>query len=167
MQSKRREGESGIHYFFRNVSYAAFSACVAEAVTIPFDTAKVRLQVQKVPAGATPKYHGFLNTMKLIGAEEGVSALWGGLTAGLQRQVIFAGLRVGLYVPIRDAITGPLEPGQFPSVLQKIATAFTTGFIAITVANPTDLVKVKLQAQGAKRFMGEPDQYKGSVDCYR
>jgi len=62
--------------------------------------------------------------------------------------VVFAGLRIGLYVPIRDAITGPLEEGQFPSLMQKIATAMVTGTIAISVANPTDLVKIKMQAQG-------------------
>jgi len=101
-----------------------------------------------------------------VAAEEGPLALWGGLSAGLQRQVIFAGLRVGLYVPIRDFITGPLEEGQFPSLFQKILTAFTTGFIAITVANPTDLVKVKLQGQGVGKIQGIPPRYKGSIDCY-
>lgn len=167
MQNRAREGESATHLFFRNMSYAAFAACVAEATTIPFDTAKVRLQVQEIPKDGTMKYSSFLNTVKLVHAEEGIQALWGGTTAGLQRQVIFAGLRVGLYVPIRDTITGPLKEGQYPSVFQKVATAFTTGFIAITVANPTDLVKVKLQAQGATRYLGGPDKYKGLVDCYR
>ena len=42
-------------------------------------------------------------------------------------------------------ITGPLEPGQYPSLLQKILTSFATGTIGISVANPTDLVKIKLQ----------------------
>lgn len=43
MQSKKREGESDIGFFFKNVAAAAFSACFAEVVTIPMDTAKVRL----------------------------------------------------------------------------------------------------------------------------
>jgi len=63
---------------------------------------------------------------------------------GLQRQVLFAGLRVGLYIPVRNMITGPLPEGQYPSLLQKIATAMATGTIAISVANPTDLVKIKM-----------------------
>jgi solute carrier family 25 uncoupling protein 8/9 len=83
--------------------------------------------------------------MKTVGAEEGVKGLYGGLAAGLQRQTVFAGLRVGLYLPVRNMITGPLEEGQFPSLLQKIVTAMITGTIAISVANPTDLVKVKMQ----------------------
>jgi len=49
-----------------------------------------------------------------------------------------------MYVPIRDAITGPLPEGVNPSLLQKIGAAMVTGTIAISVANPTDLVKIKL-----------------------
>lgn len=71
-----------------------------------------------------------------------------------------------MYVPIRDAITGPLEEGQFPSLLQKIATGIVTGALAITVANPTDLVKIKMQAQGASSSLGIPKQYNGCMDCY-
>jgi len=39
-----------------------------------------------------------------------------------------------------------------------------TGGIAISVANPTDVVKVRLQAQGRLPLAERP--YKGSVDCY-
>ena len=57
---------------------------------------------------------------------------------------MFAGLRVGLYVPVRDMVTGPLPEGVNPSLLQKIVAAAITGTIAISVANPTDLVKIKM-----------------------
>lgn len=57
---------------------------------------------------------------------------------------MYAGLRMGLYVPVRNMVTGELPPGQYPSIGQKIASAMCTGTIAITVANPTDLVKIKL-----------------------
>ena len=63
-------------------------------------------------------------------------------------------------------ITGPLEEGQFPSLMQKIATAMISGTLAITVANPTDLVKVKMQAQGAGKLQGIPPKYSGCMDCY-
>jgi hypothetical protein len=43
MQSLKKEGESDVAFFMRNVGMAAFSACVAEVATIPMDTAKVRL----------------------------------------------------------------------------------------------------------------------------
>ena len=43
MNVKRRDGESKTQYFFRNMFMASFSACIAETVTLPLDTAKVRL----------------------------------------------------------------------------------------------------------------------------
>ncbi len=49
--------------------------------------------------------------MKTIAAEEGPKNLFSGLSPGLQRQFVFAGLRIGLYLPVRDIICGPMAPG--------------------------------------------------------
>jgi len=62
---------------------ASFSGCVAEIATIPIDTAKVRLQIQKTEIGQIPRYKGLLGTAQKIAAEEGFFALYGGLSAGL------------------------------------------------------------------------------------
>lgn len=72
--------------------------------TIPLDTAKVRLQLQKkAVAGDTvalPKYRGMLGTVATIAREEGLTALWKGIVPGLHRQCLFGGLRIGLYEPV-------------------------------------------------------------------
>ena len=72
--------------------------------TIPLDTAKVRLQLQKQAVGDEvnlPKYRGLLGTMATIAKEERLAALWKGIVAGLHRQCIYGGLRIGLYEPVR------------------------------------------------------------------
>lgn len=38
--------------------------------------------------------------MGTIAREEGLAALWKGITAGLHRQFIYGGLRIGLYEPV-------------------------------------------------------------------
>jgi len=43
MQAKKKEGESALHFFLKNAGAGSFAACVAEAVTLPMDTVKVRL----------------------------------------------------------------------------------------------------------------------------
>ena len=43
MNTKQKEGESNIAFFFRNVAMASSAAMIAESLTIPLDTAKVRL----------------------------------------------------------------------------------------------------------------------------
>ena len=75
---------------------------------------------------------------------------------------MYSGLRIGFYESVRDAICG--ENKDKPSLLQKVAAAMLTGAMAITVASPTDLAKVRLQSQGlmpaAERI------YNSSSDVY-
>lgn len=72
--------------------------------TIPLDVAKVRLQLQKRAAAADgagqSKYRGLMGTITTIAREEGLPALWKGVIAGLHRQCIYGGLRIGLYDPV-------------------------------------------------------------------
>lgn len=70
----------------KNMTAAAFSACIAEACTIPMDTVKVRLQMQRILPHVdqscecveteklgknqiwpvTPKYNGIIGTTKVV-----------------------------------------------------------------------------------------------------
>ncbi|TQE00927.1 hypothetical protein C1H46_013467 [Malus baccata] len=154
--------------FLQTFLCSAFAACFAEFCTIPLDTAKVRLQLQKkaVPGdgAGTPEYRGLLGTMATIAREEGLAALWNGIIPGLQRQCIYGGLRIGLYDPVKIFLVGSAFIGDFP-LFHKILAALLTGALAIIVANPTDLVKVRLQAEG-KLPAGVPKRYTGSLDAY-
>lgn len=146
---------------------SAFAACFAEFCTIPLDTAKVRLQLQKKTIGDEvnlPKYRGLWGTMVTIAKEEGLSALWKGIVAGLHRQCIYGGLRIGLYEPVKTLLVGSDYVGDIP-LYQKILAALLTGALAIAVANPTDLVKVRLQAEG-KFPIGVARRYYGTLDAY-
>ncbi|CAN6692880.1 unnamed protein product [Malus baccata var. baccata] len=154
--------------FLQTFLCSAFAACFAEFCTIPLDTAKVRLQLQKkaVPGdgAGTPEYRGLLGTMATIAREEGLAALWNGIIPGLQRQCIYGGLRIGLYDPVKIFLVGSAFIGDF-HLFHKILAALLTGALAIIVANPTDLVKVRLQAEG-KLPAGVPKRYTGSLDAY-
>lgn len=79
--------------------------------------------------------------------------------------MINAGLRVGLYLPIRNMFTGELAPGENPSLIAKIGAGLASGAIGISVANPTDVVKIRLQHQGSQPK--ELWRYNGSIDCYQ
>lgn len=72
--------------------------------TLPLDTAKVRLQLQKQAvlgdAVTLPRYRGLLGTVGTIAREEGFSALWKGIVPGLHRQCLNGGLRIALYEPV-------------------------------------------------------------------
>ncbi|CAL5386537.1 unnamed protein product [Camellia sinensis] len=147
---------------------SAFAACFAELCTIPLDTAKVRLQLQKKAnteeEAGVPKYRGMLDTVATIAREEGLIALWKGVIPGLHRQFLYGGLRIGLYEPVKAFFVGSEYVGDV-SLFQKILAALITGALAIAVANPTDLVKVRLQAEG-NLLPGLPRRYSGALNAY-
>lgn len=58
-----------------------------------------------------------------------------------------------------------MAPGQNPSLLQKVIAGLCSGALGIAVANPTDVVKIRMQAQGRLPVAERP--YSGSVDCYK
>ena len=150
----------------KQMAGSAFSACVAETLSIPFDTIKVRLQMN---ASAENK-KGLIETALKVYKTEGVSTFYNGLTAGLVRQLFFSGIRVGSYDSIKHLVCGPLEPGQTSTLPQKIAAAMISGTIGITIANPADVVKVRLQNQN-KAALSEAAstnkiRYTGTFDCF-
>ena len=65
--------------------------------------------------------------------------------AGLHRQVLYGGLRIGMYDPLKRAFMGSKAAAtDVPGLHIKIAAGMTSGALAILVASPTDLVKVCL-----------------------
>jgi solute carrier family 25 (mitochondrial uncoupling protein), member 8/9 len=148
----------------KNLFAAGSAACIAEIVSLPLDTAKVRLQLQGagIKAGEPVKYTNIMQTVRTIAVEEGPQALWKGLAPGLLRQMVFATLRIGLYEPVRNFFHS--EPGEIP-IYKKIMAGLTTGTIGITIANPTDLVKIRLQAEG-RLPPGVPKRYTGTINAF-
>ena len=102
--------------------------------------------------------------MATVAKEEGVGALWKGITPGIHRQILFGGLRIGLYEPIKNLYVGKDHVGDVPLHL-KIAAGMTTGGLGIAVASPTDLVKVRMQAEG-KLPAGVPKKYPSAFAAY-
>mmetsp|Transcript_36309 Transcript_36309/g.91242 ORF Transcript_36309/g.91242 Transcript_36309/m.91242 type:complete len:300 (+) Transcript_36309:136-1035(+) len=149
---------------YKSFGCSAFAACTAEILTIPIDTAKVRLQLQTTAHGEVPKYKGMFGTIGTVAKEEGAAALWKGIAPGLHRQCLFGGLRIGLYEPVKNFYMGDLK-GEAPMYL-KIAAGLTTGALAISIASPTDLVKVRMQAEG-KLPEGVPKKYPSAMSAYR
>ncbi|XP_064361322.1 dicarboxylate carrier SLC25A8-like isoform X1 [Dromaius novaehollandiae] len=142
---------------------AGAAACVADLVTFPLDTAKVRLQIQGEAGGSAPaaRYKGVFGTMATMVKTEGPGSLYSGLVAGLQRQLGFASVRIGLYDSVKQFYTRGSEHAGLGS---RLLAGCTTGAMAVAVAQPTDVVKVRFQAQARARG---PRRYQGTVDAYK
>ncbi|XP_039945744.1 uncharacterized protein LOC120765208 isoform X2 [Hirundo rustica] len=85
---------------------AGLAGCIADLCTFPLDTAKVRLQIQgevRIPrTTSSVEYRGVLGTLSTMVRTEGARSLYSGLAAGLQRQMSFASIRIGLYDSVKQ-----------------------------------------------------------------
>ncbi|RWS07644.1 mitochondrial uncoupling protein 2-like protein, partial [Dinothrombium tinctorium] len=152
---------------------AGSAACIADLCTFPFDVAKVRLQIlgeNKVGAvtvnqAAMPR--GLLGTLFFLYRTEGMKGLYGGIVPGLQRQCVFASIRIGIYDSIKHFYSTNLNLGDSASSVMfvRILSGITSGAIAISFAQPTDVVKVRMQAQ-SRSSVGSP-KYTSSIQAYR
>ncbi|XP_077422733.1 dicarboxylate carrier UCP2-like [Vanacampus margaritifer] len=147
---------------------AGLAGCVADLVTFPLDTAKVRLQIQgeskPLARGQRATYRGVSGTILTIVRTEGPRGLYNGLVAGLHRQMSFASVRVGLYDTMKQFYSGGSENAGIAS---RLLAGCTTGAMAVAVAQPTDVVKVRFQAQVRLLQGGSATRYSGTMDAYR
>ncbi|XP_038047820.1 mitochondrial uncoupling protein 3-like [Patiria miniata] len=156
---------------------AGLAACIADAGTFPLDTAKVRLQIQGESSSAQKqgfsfskakeekakfKYRGIFGTITTIIRQEGPRSLYNGLVPGLQRQMCFASVRIGLYDSVKQLYTGYMGM----HIVTRILAGITTGALAVSLAQPTDVVKVRMQAQ-TNIDPTKPKRYTGAVHAYR
>ncbi|XP_072248291.1 dicarboxylate carrier UCP2-like isoform X2 [Leuresthes tenuis] len=147
---------------------AGTAGCVADLVTFPLDTAKVRLQIQgesrSSAEGHTVKYRGVFGTIIAIVKTEGPRGLYSGLVAGLQRQMCFASVRIGLYDTMKQLYARGSENAGLGT---RLLAGCTTGVMAVAFAQPTDVVKVRFQAQIRLRESRSVKRYNNTIDAYR
>ncbi|XP_068122727.1 dicarboxylate carrier SLC25A8 [Hyperolius riggenbachi] len=144
---------------------AGTAACIADLFTFPLDTAKVRLQIQGESKTSlslkSAQYKGVFGTISTMVKTEGPRSLYNGLVAGLQRQMSFASVRIGLYDSVKQFYT---KGSEHVGIGSRLLAGCTTGAMAVALAQPTDVVKVRFQAQAnnsnAKRYKGTMDAYK-------
>ncbi|KAJ8347787.1 hypothetical protein SKAU_G00263760 [Synaphobranchus kaupii] len=143
---------------------AGTAGCIADLVTFPLDTAKVRLQIQGESVHGTKgvKYRGVFGTIATMVRTEGPRSLYNGLVAGLQRQMSFASVRIGLYDSMKQFYT---QGSENASIVSRLMAGCTTGAMAVAFAQPTDVVKVRFQAQ--VRLTDGVKRYNGTMDAYR
>ncbi|XP_029806859.1 mitochondrial brown fat uncoupling protein 1 [Suricata suricatta] len=142
---------------------AGVAACVADVITFPLDTAKVRLQIQgECQTSSAVRYKGVLGTVTTLAKTEGPLKLYSGLPAGLQRQISFASLRIGLYDTVQEFFSAGKETASLGS---RISAGLTTGGVAVFIGQPTEVVKVRLQAQS--HLHGLKPRYTGTYNAYR
>lgn len=141
--------------WLKRFSASAVASSLAEAVTLPFDTCKVRLQLQKVlPPGVAPAdparyYNGMTDAMRKIYGTEGMGGLCKGMIPAQARQISNTSLTLVAYTPIREAFTnlsghGGAGTSEVPFWVRLMAGG-TAGGVVISMLNPIEVIKTKMQ----------------------
>ena len=146
----------------------ALAASLSETITMPLDVAKTRLQLQNelnTSSKTTTRTHpaSLVSIIRHILSKEGVKSLFTGTQAAVVRQALCGGIGVGLYQPLRTAIAGDSSV----SFGAKVLCASMTGTLGQLVAAPTDVIKVRLQADARLRWQGQKPRYRGMYDAIK
>ena len=122
---------------------AGTANALTSALLHPLDRARVLQQL----AGQQPP--PTLRATLLGMRSGGLAGLWlPGLQASMLRELLYSGPRIGLYVPVRDALEAALgSGGGSGSVALKVLTGIGTGVLGCALSNPVDVVKVRLMAR--------------------
>ncbi|XP_076043337.1 uncoupling protein Bmcp mitochondrial isoform X2 [Oratosquilla oratoria] len=132
---------------WRPFVYGGVSACIAEFGTFPIDTTKTRLQIQggKCDQGkvVATRYRGMLHAFLRISTEEGIRALYFGIAPAVLRQATYGTIKFGLYYSLKSLLVS--NPDQERLGI-NVFCAITAGMVSSAMANPTDVLKVRMQS---------------------
>ncbi|KAI4328141.1 hypothetical protein L6164_020523 [Bauhinia variegata] len=150
------------------------ASIVAGCSTHPLDLIKVRMQLQGEAHAPNPSLHHLRPALAFhpgavhgsihvpppppparvgpialgvrIFQQEGVTALFSGISATVLRQTLYSTTRMGLYDVFKQKLTDP-NTGNMP-LSRKIGAGLISGAIGAAVGNPADVAMVRMQADG-------------------
>ena len=135
--------------------------------TFPIDLTKTRLQVQGQVIDKSLKeikYRGMLHAMYRITREEGILTLYNGIKPALLRQATYGTLKIGLYHGIKRLIS---DDPKHETLATNVCAGVVAGAISSALCNPTDVLKVRLQAKTAGTVNSQQGMLIGFLDIYR
>ncbi|XP_012256507.2 mitochondrial dicarboxylate carrier isoform X2 [Athalia rosae] len=116
--------------------FGGLASAGAACVTHPLDLLKVHLQTQQVGKTSVTKL-----TVQII-QQQGVLALYSGLTASLLRQLTYSTTRFGFYEVGKQSLE---TPGHSLPFHQRLLLAGVSGAAGGVIGTPADLINVRMQ----------------------
>jgi len=117
----------------------SLSGMIATCCIQPVDMVKVRIQLGAAEGGSTSPVTIATNMLK----DEGIGGFYKGLSAGLTRQIVYTGARLGLYDIFTEKAKG--ADGSLP-FWKVTVCSLGAGGIAAVMGNPADLALIRMQA---------------------
>ncbi|XP_015058445.1 mitochondrial uncoupling protein 5 [Solanum pennellii] len=130
---------------------------------LAFHTANhtIHIPAPSVVAHAPPRVGPVAVGVKII-QQEGVAALFSGVSATVLRQTLYSTTRMGLYDMLKQKWTDP-DTNIMP-LSKKIVAGLIAGGIGAAVGNPADVAMVRMQADG-RLPISQRRNYKSVIDA--
>ncbi|KAK5211056.1 Mitochondrial oxaloacetate carrier protein [Exophiala xenobiotica] len=144
------------------------AACGAVTATHPFETVKIRLQLQgelQSKDVAVKKYKGVFHGVGVIVKNEGVRGIYRGIGCAYVYQILLNGCRLGFYEPLRAACTKLVfKDSAVQSLGVNIFSGAASGILGAMAGSPFFLVKTRLQSYSPFLPVGTQHKYRNAVD---
>ncbi|KAF7652699.1 hypothetical protein LDENG_00093800 [Lucifuga dentata] len=135
------------------------AGCIGGAAGVlvghPFDTVKVRLQVQ---SASKPLYHGTFHCFQSIIRQESVFGLYKGIGSPMMGLTFINAIVFGVQGNTMRLLGSDTPMNQF------LAGA-AAGTIQCVICCPMELAKTRMQMQGTGEKKSSRKEYKNSLDC--
>lgn len=145
--------------------FSSLAPTLASIVSNPAAVIKTQMQLVKRPAdGGKPVFRNSWHCATKIYRVDGLAGLQRGLVTSMLRESSKGVFRLGLFRPLLGKIHDPAD-GPAP-VWARMAAGAVSGAAGAVSANPFEVVRVRMQAQGSFSA-GHQHNYKGVVDAFR
>ncbi|KAJ8378333.1 hypothetical protein AAFF_G00243530 [Aldrovandia affinis] len=129
--------------------FGGLASITAECGTFPIDLTKTRLQVQGQVGDSKYKeirYRGMLHAFVRICREEGLRALYSGIAPAMLRQASYGTIKIGTYQSFKRLM---VDSPEDETLVMNMLCGVLSGVISSSIANPTDVLKIRMQVQGS------------------
>ncbi|KAK3896960.1 mitochondrial carrier domain-containing protein [Staphylotrichum tortipilum] len=147
------------------------AACGAVTATHPFETVKIRMQLQGElqSKGHQPHhYRGPLHGVSVIVRNEGLRGIYRGISCAYIYQVLLNGCRLGFYEPMRESLASLLfKDGKTQNLGINMFCGAASGIMGAAAGSPFFLVKTRLQSYSPFLPVGTQHNYRNAWDGLR
>lgn len=163
----------------REILAGSISASFTASIFSPLEMVKTRLMVQADPAAEVVRCyrHGFLDALRSVLRTDGICMVYThGFAGFVLRDFFYSGLRIGLYPSVRSLYAGNNTAKSDVGIMTKILAGATTGAVGSAIANPFDIVRVRMTVEGgvvrdglliSGLRKGNTPRYRSSWHCFR
>ncbi|KAK0670621.1 mitochondrial carrier domain-containing protein [Cercophora samala] len=144
------------------------AACGAVTATHPFETVKIRMQLQgelQTKGHQPHHYRGPLHGVSVIVRNEGIRGIYRGIGCAYIYQVLLNGCRLGFYEPMRAGLAKlALNDAAKQNLGINMFCGAASGIMGAAAGSPFFLVKTRLQSFSPFLPVGTQHQYRNAWD---